>query len=408
MTKRKLVANKDVQIEQDPPEEIVQPDEQDLGAELDLEPGPDLVNGNEPTGPARAQACHEMLLRMAGRAPDGLMTQARDWLAHGQFDLLVRAVAYWVVSQDVMLAEPDADLLSDMLIEAGADTSGISQVADDDYDPYPFYGFGSHIPRGLAGDTGETPDPLAEAEAPQEKAAVEAVAAEPDAIGLWRAWRFPTDKAPWPAPRRVFVVEVADGGQPGVAARMAERLAAAGETDPQVEVYRSGFQPPIYTELARSYGELRWAAAPASSIQLASIFDEVDADTGPRFLPDHPVLDADEAVKVMEYLYGCEPLLETLGLMDDVMDDSQPYCVPMSFRTDGQWVWNEASAYYANEHLLAPDPRLLEHVRSSDYLAPAVDGVSLFRALKSLQDSKADEVSWMFGAQFEESMEQEF
>ena len=35
-----------------------------------------------------------MLLRLAGRMPDGLLTQSRDWLARGQLGDLARSVAF--------------------------------------------------------------------------------------------------------------------------------------------------------------------------------------------------------------------------------------------------------------------------------------------------------------------------
>jgi hypothetical protein len=152
------------------------------------------------------------------------MARSRDWLAHGEFGHLARAVAYWAVSQDAVLAQADADLLSGMLTDAGADTSELSQLTVDDDDPYPYYGFAPHIPPDLGGGTGGTPDPRAQADVPADQAAVQAIAAEPGAIGLWRAWRFPSDGAPWPPPKRVFVIEAADGDEPGLAARMAGRL----------------------------------------------------------------------------------------------------------------------------------------------------------------------------------------
>jgi hypothetical protein len=310
-------------------------------------------------------------------------------------------VAYWAVSHDVVLTEADAALLATILTEAGVDPAGLGQLTLEDFDPYPFHGFAPQIPVDLLSDAEGTPTSAAQPDG-ADQAAVQAVAAEPGAAGLWRAWRFPDDGAPWPLPKRVYVVEGAALDEPGLAARTAERLAAAGEADPQVEVYRTGFEVPVYQELARSYGELLWAAVPDPGVQLAAIFDEVDAEAGPSFSPDHAALDESEAEQVVQYLYGAEPLLVTPGLMDDVLDRTQVYSVPMSFRTDGRWVWNEASAYYADQYQLAPHPELLAHLRSNGYSPPAVDGVAVYRALQVLQDSAGDEVAWMFGSELDE------
>jgi hypothetical protein len=88
--------------------------------------------------------------------------------------------------------------------------------------------------------------------------------------------------------------------------------------------------------------------------------------------------------------------------MDDVLDGGLADCVPMSFRTDGTWVWNEASAYYAEQHGLEPDAGLVAHVRANGYTPPEVDGVAVHRAFQVLQDSAGEEVAWMFGSQGDE------
>ena len=356
---------------------------------MDLVTEQDFAAGTEPEdGRDRGYRCHHMLLRLAGRAPDGLLTQARDWLARGQFGHLARSVTFWAVSQDAVLAEADAALLSRLLTEAAADPSEIARLTLDDLDRLPCYAFAWRKPADPAA-TAAGPSPGARSD----EAAVRAAAAESAAVGVWRAWRYPAGGAPWPPPRRVFVVETGAPGEPDLVARMQLRLAAAGEVDPQVEVYRSGAELPIYQELARSHGELLWAAAPDTGIQLAAIFDDVE--TGPLFRPGHPVLDDDESAKVVRYLLGGEPLLVTEELMDDVLDSGQAGCVPMSFRTDGTWIWNEASAYYAQRYGLQPHAGLVAHVRSNGYRPPPVDGVTVHRALRVLQDRPGEEPAVM-------------
>jgi len=321
--------------------------------------------------PDRATACHQMLLRLAGRVPDGLMTQSRAWLAHGEISALAHSLASVIISQYVVLAEPDTALLSALLSEADIDPAGLAQLTLGDFDPFPSYAFGVEAPLELQ-PGGAT---HARGVETADQAAVEAVAAEPGAIGVWRSWRFPSSGAPWPPPRRVFVVEVGALDDLGVAVRIQERLAAAGEVDPQVEIYQSGHQIPAYQQFARSGGKLLWAAADDPGIQLAAVFDEFDSEAGPSFHRNHPSLSGSEAERVAAYLYEGEPLLITSGLMDDVVDNSQECCVPMSLRTDGTWIWNEASAYYAEEHRLQPHAELLAHIRSNDYAVPSVDGV---------------------------------
>jgi hypothetical protein len=332
-----------------------------------------LAEGALLGGQDQVRECHRMLLRLAGQAPDGLLTQVREWLARGQLGALARSVTSWAVSQDALLPEADTALLASLLAEVDeADQAGLAELTVDDLDRLPYYAFAQRPGPGA----GTAPD----------EAAVAAAAGEPGVVGVWRAWRFPADGSPWPPARRVFVVEAGSGDEAGVAARVARGLVAAGEVDPQVEVYQSGSELPVYTELARSHGELLWAAAPDPGIQLASIFDDVDGESGPLFRAGHPVLGEGEAVRVAGYLLGGAPVLVTEALMDDVLDGGLADCVPMSFRTDGTWVWNEASAYYAERYRLEPDPALMAHVRANGYVLPEVDGVAVHRARQALQD----------------------
>jgi hypothetical protein len=342
--------------------------------------------------PDRATACHEMLLRLAGRVPDSLMARSRDWLARGELSAVAHSLASVIVSQYVVLAEPDSALLSAVLSDANIDRAGLAELTLGDFDPFPCYAFAPQAPLEL--HPGEEVQALGAETVDQ--AAVEAVAAEPSARGVWRAWRFPSSGAPWPPPRRVFVVEVRALDDLGVAVRIQKRLAAAGDVDPQVEIYQSGHQIPAYQQFARSGGELLWAAADDPGIQLAAVFDEFDSERGPSFHRNHPSLAGSEVDKVARYLYAGEPLLIAAGLMDDLVDRSQECSVPMSLRTDGAWIWNEASAYYAEEHRLEPHAGLLAHIRSNDYAVPTVDGVAVYRALQVLHQSASQELMWIF------------
>jgi hypothetical protein len=76
----------------------------------------------------------------------------------------------------------------------------------------------------------------------------------------------------------------------------------------------------------------------------------------------------------------------TAGHLDDVVDASRGNCVPTSFRTDGTWVWSDASTYYLEAHQLLPDPELVTHIRAANYAPPVIDDASRHRALAALRD----------------------
>ena len=92
-----------------------------------------------------------------------------------------------------------------------------------------------------------------------------------------------------------------------------------------------------------------------------------------------------DRVVVADQLSRGTLLMATTARLDDVLA-ADPAAgrgrVPVNFRTDGVWVWNDAIAYYAREHGIAPVAGLLEHLRSGPTARP--DAVGLFRATAAL------------------------
>jgi hypothetical protein len=333
--------------------------------------------------------CHNMLLRLAGRLPDDLITLCRQQLAHAELGQLARALTSCALSLHVPLATADIAVLTGLLAATGGDPSPLRDAETDDSDPVEW------------NFTSEAPDPGHQitAVAALDQAIAHVLAFESSAIGCWRAWRIPAGESAASPAKPVFVIETTPGADPvSITAVLQRQLTAAGEPSPQVEVCLRGQQLPAYQTLARAYGELIWTATEDPGLQIAAIFDTIDPEVGPQFLPDHPRLDTDEAAKVARYLLQAEPVLVTSAQMDDVVDTNRQSCVPLDFRTDGRWIWTEASAYYAQEHLLEPDPELLAHIRSNNHTVPEVDAVAVHRALEVLQHSPDGEPTWTFGA----------
>jgi hypothetical protein len=351
------------------------------------------VTAPEDARTERRSTFHGLLLRLAGKAPDDLITQSRGWLAEGREGDAARAVTFAVLALGIPLVEVDVALLGELLDAAGADSSVLSQVQPAQFDPAPPYGFGSTPP--------DVPPPSRPDEAPTDevdRAAMAAAAGDTGVHGLWRAWRYPADESPWPPPRRIYLVEAdQDVDLVETAARLASRLAAAGERDPQVEAYPVGAELPTYQRLARAYAGLIWASTPSPEIKLAAVFDEVDVQAGPRFAAEHERLEDEiEARKVLEYLNAGEPLLVTTAQMDDVVDRSRRNVVPMNFRTDGTWIWTDTTTYYLQRHRLSPDTGLVNHIRHSCYRMPALDGVAIHRAMAVLQEPADEEPVWTY------------
>jgi hypothetical protein len=321
---------------------------------------------------------HELLLGLAGFVPDEVTTMARGQLAGGDLAGLARTVACGVRERRVALHPDDVRILADV----GLDPAELSDVDPDPELPVA-YGFWPE---------------LAGADGGPDLAAVGLVESTSGVRGLWRTWRVRRDGSRWSRSRRVYVVEVdADADPVAITATVQQGLVVAGEMHPQVEVYVTGADVPPYLRLARAGGELLWARSAAPEIRTARLFDGVDPERGPVFRSDHERIDDEaERRRLIDYLRAGEPLMVSTARLADAVDPGAGDTVPVDFRTDGTWLWSDATTYYLERHQLAPDPELVAHIRARGYQRPELDGVDLHRALAALQAPADEEPLWTF------------
>jgi hypothetical protein len=349
---------------------------------------------------------HHMLLRVAGWAPDELVSLAREWLARGHLVEVAQAVTYVALANHIPLTPEDADGLRAALSDADLDTDLLADLDLVELMGMPSFAMapmypGLHTDRvddmpytlDLTGDADQhdAVDPVDRAimaEAGTEVAGV------PPVVGLWRTWRSPSVPTPWPPPRRLYLVQATPDGQvdlPNLAVRLQRALAAAGEDSPQVEVFARLEDLPPYQRTALGSSALLWTPRPEPLVRIADVFDSVDEVGGPGFMGSRPTLDGRERDDVLAYLDAGSPLLMTTALMDDVVEETRHANVPMSFRTDGRWIWTDAAAYYLRQYGLAPDGQLLDHIRARRFEIPPVDAVAQHRALAALQAQTPDD-----------------
>ena len=86
----------------------------------------------------QALDCHDMLLRMAGKAPDDLLARCRSWLAGHEFEALAKALTSFIISNKVPIAAVDLALLDELLEPAGADVRVLGQIEVDASGPLLF------------------------------------------------------------------------------------------------------------------------------------------------------------------------------------------------------------------------------------------------------------------------------
>ncbi len=99
-------------------------------------------------------------------------------------------------------------------------------------------------------------------------------------------------------------------------------------------------------------------------------------------------------ILLLRYLGSGLPVLTTAVTMADVMDPRRPEVVPLTFRTDGRWVWTDAITYYLERYGLAPEPELLYHLQLAKNSEPDVSDVALHRVLSMLQRPAEGKAVW--------------
>jgi hypothetical protein len=107
-------------------------------------------------------------------------------------------------------------------------------------------------------------------------------------------------------------------------------------------------------------------------LRLARVFDGVSPAGTPWFSPSR--LRIPEPVRrerLAAYLAGGRLVARATGEMADPLDPNGGRGVPLSYRTDGTWVWQEALAYYVLARGAAPELDFLRHIESRGYLPPA-------------------------------------
>ena len=109
-----------------------------------------------------------------------------------------------------------------------------------------------------------------------------------------------------------------------------------------------------------------------TGVRVAAVFDRVDGSGRPWFSPNRwRVTDPELRGALTGYLRAAPLVLRAHGYEPDPLDPDRRPTVPVGYRSDGTWVWQEASAYYLDRYGVAPEDALLEHIHRRGYAAPA-------------------------------------
>ncbi|QQQ75840.1 TNT domain-containing protein [Saccharothrix sp. 6-C] len=87
---------------------------------------------------------------------------------------------------------------------------------------------------------------------------------------------------------------------------------------------------------------------------------------------DRPAVHPQELDDVLAYLENAPVVLAARSYGPDALKPDATPSVPLSFHTDGTWVWPGGVAYYLRNHHVPPVPQLVQHIRDHGYAVPPV------------------------------------
>lgn len=108
-----------------------------------------------------------------------------------------------------------------------------------------------------------------------------------------------------------------------------------------------------------------------SELRQARVFDGAGGDGGSAV--SRPAVAPEETERLLAYLEQAPIVLAARGYEGDAVDPSRGATVPMTFHTDGEWIWPGAVAYYLRTHGIPPEPDLVAHIRGRGFALPDVD-----------------------------------
>jgi hypothetical protein len=264
--------------------------------------------------------CHRLLLWADSWLPGQVVDAARDWLAGGLTADVSSAVSFAALSAGVSIPAEFASLLPNL---AGLTTTD-RQLPDVTYSPAsPDTLAESSVPLPQSLDLSSDPSGRAGPDETDLTAIAEA-AVLPDAVALWRSWRYRAGAAH--EATRAYLLQL-DAGPARLAAVAARLRCLAFQTEADL---------PAHQLLALDCGALLWtrAAAPA-----------------PRLARPHTSRGRSPSPAEVHYLSSGTQLMPDLAHISPAHGSSPPM-----LRTDGHWIWSDA--------LSTLDPPFAAHLTS--------------------------------------------
>jgi hypothetical protein len=193
-------------------------------------------------------ACHELLLRLAGRLSDRQLWRFRDWLASGALPELSHVLPLTLLRERIGLVEAEFRLINVALRAYGADFGLLSSIREIDEVPVAAYTFTEREP-GAATKSG-----LGDQFAVLLAALLRGRRGVADVRSTWRRAAGAQHGSPGDG-KRVLIV-AASSGAAVLTGELQRVQRALGEVEPCVEVLPDGLAPTQYHRAALAASEL--------------------------------------------------------------------------------------------------------------------------------------------------------
>lgn len=129
--------------------------------------------------------------------------------------------------------------------------------------------------------------------------------------------------------------------------------------------------PAWLAERAGLGGQTDAAAEDVGSLRTAEVFD--GADSAGRPVTDRPKVASSERDQLIDYLEQAPVVLAAHSFDTDQLDPDGSASVPLTFHTDGSWIWPGAVGYYLRTHGVPPEAELVTHIRQQGFEPPRID-----------------------------------
>ncbi|MBD2900353.1 hypothetical protein amrb99_93570 [Actinomadura sp. RB99] len=128
---------------------------------------------------------------------------------------------------------------------------------------------------------------------------------------------------------------------------------------------------PLFEEQLREQGRDGTPPPVPAALRIAQVFDSVDPDGTPRY--DRPPVPEHEREPLLRYLQEAPIVLAARGYDTDRLDPAHPAEVPLTYHTNGVWIWPGAVHYYLRVHGVPPEPRLVGYASAAGFRIGEID-----------------------------------